>query len=96
LIEDTYLYNDKWSFILFLVGILTSLIVMFYYIYMMYTLFASNDATEAAVISNTLTTPRVMEYLSNLGFSVRYSQYFNVATTVLWTFIICNLLFLIW
>ena len=80
---------------LFLTGILTSLVVMFYYVYIMYTLFASDEATDKSVTSSIVVSPRTSEYFTNLGFTVKYPQYLSTATTVLWTFIICNLLFLI-
>lgn len=96
LLEDSYLYNDSWSFILFLAGTLTSLIVMFYYVYIMYTLFASDESIYTATVSSAVTDSQFSGYLTNLNSSIKYAQYFGSGLTVLLTFILCNLLFIIW
>jgi NADH-quinone oxidoreductase subunit N len=53
LIEDIYLFNDTWSYILFITNILISLISMFYYAQVMCILFVNNEnITEVVVTKN--------------------------------------------
>lgn len=54
LIEDIYLFNDSWSYILFLVAILTSLISMFYYAQVMCTLFVNNEEVNSKLVFSTI------------------------------------------
>lgn len=51
LIEDIYLFNDSWSYILFVFNILTSLVSMFYYAQVMCMLFVNNEFVNSELIS---------------------------------------------
>jgi NADH-quinone oxidoreductase subunit N len=57
LIEDIYLFNDIWSYILFAVNIFISLISMFYYVQVMCILFINNENIVETVVTknNTMT-----------------------------------------
>lgn len=75
LIEDIYLFNDLWSYILFIVNILTSLIAMFYYAQVMCILFVNNEA-----IKDNLSTVNTTKNISRL-------QIVGVFLLTFWTFV---------
>lgn len=75
LLEDIYLFNDLWSYTLFIMNILTSLIAMFYYAQVMCILFVNNEDIKENLI----------EFSSN-----KHLHYFQILGTFLltfWTFV---------
>lgn len=83
LMEDIYMSNDTWSFVLLLANLLTSLIMMFYYMQVMCTLYANNEEVEENVLS--VDTHTMTNVISNN--SIIVLQYSGLALLVFWTFI---------
>lgn len=78
LIEDIYLFNDTWSYILFIANILTSLIAMFYYAQVMCILFVNNESVKKTVVtSNQVCSNKTIIIFKTLG----------VIILTFWTFI---------
>jgi NADH-quinone oxidoreductase subunit N len=65
LIEDIYLFNDLWSYVLFTANILTSLIAMFYYAQVMCILFVNNENVKDNLI--TLNSQNALFYIQTGG-----------------------------
>jgi NADH-quinone oxidoreductase subunit N len=77
LMEDIYLFNDTWSYILLLTNLLTSLIMMFYYMQVMCTLYVNDETVETNVVTYNGVDTGLTTTL----------QYIGVALVVLWTFV---------
>lgn len=82
LIEDIYMFNDAWSFVLLLANLLTSLIMMFYYMQVMCTLYANNEEVEENIISDNLYIPE-----NTTNSLITLLQCIGLALLILWTFI---------
>lgn len=83
LMEDIYMFNDTWSYVLLLANLLTSLIMMFYYMQVMNTLYVNDEQVEDNVVTSDL---RLSESSANSS-TITTIQYFGVALLVLWTFV---------
>jgi NADH-quinone oxidoreductase subunit N len=84
LIEDIYMFNDTWSFILLLANLLTSLIMMFYYMQVMCTLYVNDEEEKENVVSSDVRLP---ENIINSN-SITTLQYIGLFLLTLWTFVI--------
>lgn len=85
LIEDIYLFNDFWSFILFITNILTSLIIMFYYAQLMCILFVNDESVKQNSI-----VPQTVQYTESIyaaSTALKFAQYFGASLLTFWTFI---------
>jgi NADH:ubiquinone oxidoreductase subunit 2 (subunit N) len=49
--EDIYFFNDTWSHLLLIANILTALVMMFYYMQVMCTLYVNDETAEANVVT---------------------------------------------
>lgn len=83
LMEDIYMFNDTWSFVLLLANLLTSLIMMFYYMQVMNTLYVNDEQVEDHIVTTDI---RVPESTLNIDM-ITVVQYFGVVLLVLWTFV---------
>lgn len=54
LIEDIFLFNDCWSFILLTTNLVTSLLIIFYYIRLITYIYSSNDYVSATIKNNSI------------------------------------------
>lgn len=75
LIEDIYLFNDMWSYILFITNILTSLIAMFYYVQVMCIIFVNNESVKENLITTSTNN------------NIIYIQTAGVFLLTFWTFV---------
>lgn len=85
LIEDIYLFNDLWSFILFTTNILTSLIIMFYYMQLMCTLFVNDESVKQNSI-----VPQTVQCIESIyanNITLKFTQYFGASLLTFWTFV---------
>lgn len=69
---------------------------MFYYVYVMYVLFAADETNKQSEVSYAVQLPTLRGYLTNFGSTLKSMQYAGLSLVVLWTFILYSLLHIIW
>jgi NADH-quinone oxidoreductase subunit N len=86
LIEDIYLFNDSWSYLLLITNLLVSLIMMFYYMQILCTLYINDEHASSNNVAEVGVGQRVTTSIQCIG----------IILLVLWTILMPSILSIIY
>jgi NADH-quinone oxidoreductase subunit N len=95
LIEDIYLYNDLWSFILLILNFILALIIIFYYMQIMCILFINDEFSNNDKFLNNINYKYNFISILNKNIRLKFIQFFFTIFLTFSIFLIPELYFLI-
>jgi NADH-quinone oxidoreductase subunit N len=88
LIEDIYCFNDIHSYVLLIVTLITSLIIIFYYIRLIVILYIGNENSSDLVLLHQITESELGLWNYSNILNIRVLQYMLIFLLVFWTAVI--------
>lgn len=97
LIEDMYIFNDLYSFLLLLLNLVTSLLIIFYYIRIIAILYVNDETKVFNIIDSGTKAYKLsqLQFVNNSNLNIKISQIAGITLVSFWTFIMPALLSLI-
>ena len=97
LIEDMYIFNDLYSFLLLLLNLVTSLLIIFYYIRIIAILYVKDETKVFNIIDSGTKAYKLsqLQFVNNSNLNIKISQIAGITLVSFWTFIMPALLSLI-
>lgn len=97
LIEDMYIFNDLYSFLLLLLNLVTSLLIIFYYIRIIAILYVNDETKVFNIIDSGTKAYKLsqLQFANNSNLNIKISQIAGITLVSFWTFIMPALLSLI-